>query len=369
MNLEPATNAVGQKEVSVDFLLSELGSGKDLVVEHGTDFRGQLGTFDSLTAIYVHRDPSVGCYGGTDFEMANPPINDPFYTGTQLFSTGTARVVADPTPSHKQFIFADVRLNSTTAGIGLRRIPASNFESTTTCPAGTLTQSQESSCAGSASIIANASLDDTADAPSIAQDPRSSGTGAGDIYVVNTSFRVLRSVIVITACKATFSTTADCSAPVIVSGTQSGTQFPSVAVVGGGPNAGAITITYVGAGGDIEFVSCTPRGAPTTPACGTHSTVMSDPNVYFALTNNPTLLQSTWPVIAARTDAAGQTLFVVWSDCKPSTQFVLAGCADADIVMSVSTSVHSPNWTFRHVATHSPDTSSSLPLHTTVARI
>ena len=153
MNLEPATNAVGQKEVSVDFLLSELGSGKDLVVEHGTDFRGQLGTFDSLTAIYVDRDPSVGCYGGTDFEMANPPINDPFYTGTQLFSTGTARVVADPTPSHKQFIFADVRLNSTTAGIGLRRIPASNFESTTTCPAGTLTQSQESSCAGSASSL------------------------------------------------------------------------------------------------------------------------------------------------------------------------------------------------------------------------
>ena len=68
--------------------------------------------------------------------------------------------------------------------------------------------SQELTCAGSSSLIANASLDDTADAPSIAQDPRSTGTGAGDIYVVNTSFRVPRSVIVITACKAALTTPA-----------------------------------------------------------------------------------------------------------------------------------------------------------------
>jgi hypothetical protein len=100
MNLEPSAQAVGQREVSVDFLLSELGSGKDLVVETATDERGELGTFDSLTAMYVHRDGTVPCYGGSDFEMANPPINDPF-TGEPMSGLGEVRVIADPS-SRKQ---------------------------------------------------------------------------------------------------------------------------------------------------------------------------------------------------------------------------------------------------------------------------
>ena len=349
MNLEPAANAVSQHEVSVDFLLSELGTGKDLVAEHGTDNRGEMGMFDSLTAVYVHRDGTVPCYGGTDFEMANPPIPDPFNPGVSIFGTGGARLVADPTPSHKQFILADLRFDGTTSGVGLRRIPASNFESTSTCPAGTLTQAQEVTCAGSSAILVDASLDDFADSASIAQDPRTSGTGAGNIYVVNTSFRYLRSVIVLSACKATFTTSADCSTPIIVSGNQTGTQFPSIAVVGGGPNAGTITITYM-LGNDIEFVSCTPGGAPVAPTCAPPSTITSIPNMYTTLTDNPGLQVNTWPAIAARTDSAGQTLFVVWSDCKVSPfQFPLQGCPDANARLAFATNIASPSWTVAYV--------------------
>ena len=343
MNLEPALDAVAQGQPSVDFLLSELGSGKDLVVETGNDKRGVTGAFDSLSGVYVHRDPTVTCYGGTDFEMGNPIIADPLNPGDSLYSVGGSRVLADPNPAHKQFLIMDTRLDDTTSGIGLRRVPTSNFESTTTCPAGTLTSSQEATCIGTQAIIVTASLDNLADAPSFAQDPRTTGTGAGDIYIVNTSFRELRSVTTLTACKATFTTTADCSTPIIVSGSSDGTQFPSVAVVGGGPNAGAIAITYLNSD-QIVFISCTPSGAPAIPVCGHHSTVRTDANLYASLTNN-TILYDPWPVVAARTDTSGQTIFVVWSDCKAVFSYPLIGCADADVTMSFATNLASPSWT------------------------
>jgi hypothetical protein len=351
MNLEPAAGAVTQKEVSVDFLLNELGSGNDLVVEHGTDYRGQLGTFDSLTALYVHRDATVPCYGGMDFEMPNPPIPDPFNQGSTVSGTGTARLLADPNPAHKQFIFADLRFNGTTSGIGMRRIPASNFESTSTCPAGTLTGTQEDTCAGTTAIVADASLDDFADSPSIAQDPRTSGTGAGDIYIVNTSFRYLRSVIVLTACKATFATSADCSAPLVISGNgETATQFPSVAVVAGGGNAGYIVITYVD-GSNIEYLYCTPGGAPNPPTCTNPDSPITISNPYISLTDNPAMLVNTWPVIAARTDAGGgKTIFVVWSECKPYS-FPLTACPDADVKMAYRQALASGSWTVTPVTT------------------
>ena len=96
MNLEPATNAVGQYGPMVDFLLSALGSGKDLVAEYGEDLRFESGIFDSFSAMYVHRDPTVSCYGGTDFEMGNPPIADPFNSGDMLDGGLGARLLADP---------------------------------------------------------------------------------------------------------------------------------------------------------------------------------------------------------------------------------------------------------------------------------
>jgi hypothetical protein len=349
MNLEPSANAVSQSQPSVDFLLSELGSGSDLVVETGADDRGLFGTLDSETGVYVHRDPTVSCYGGSDFEMGNPVLANPLSPGDFLPSVGSARVLADDNPAHKQILLVDNRLDEIASGIGLRRVPTANLESTTTCPQGTLTGTQEATCIGTTGILVDASLDDVSDTPVIAQDPRSSGTGAGDIYIVNPSLRVLRSVMLLTACKATFMTTSDCSTPLIVSGAEDGTVAPSVAVVGGGPNAGTIAITWL-YGENIIFVTCTPQGAPAQPVCGNHTYAATDPYMIGLLTDNPYEFDP-WPVLAARTDSAGQTFFVVWSTCKAAPEFPLIACPDADVVMSVNTSISSPSWAFHHVNT------------------
>ncbi len=353
MNLEPVTNAVGQYQPQVDFLLSALGSGLDLVAEYGFDARYFGGTFDSADAMYVHRDATQPCYGGTDFEMGNPPIADPFYS-IPMNGGGGGRILADPGTSLRpaQFILADLRFDALTSGIGLRRIAKSNLTSTTTCPAGTLTRTQEATCAGTNGIIVDASQDNIEDTPAIAQDPRSSGTGAGDIYVVAASRRVLRTVILITACKGAFATASDCSAPVVLNVPMGdvNASMPSVAVVGGGPNAGAIVISYIAAeGGSFQFVSCTPGGAPVAPTCGSSSLIYNDSaNLYTNLTGNVGLQFTTWPVITARTDTSGQTLFVVWSDCRPGS-YTVSSCPYAEVQMVTATTLSNPSWAFQHV--------------------
>jgi len=353
MNLESSTNPVGQYGPSVDFILSELGSGKDLVAEYGLDTRYELGIFDSASAMYVHRDGTQQCYGGTDFEMGNPPIMDPNDHSEFMTAAGEGRLIADPNSAHKQFIVADVRYDGLTSGVGLRRIAASNLESTSTCPAGTLSISHEATCAGTNAIIVFASEDNASDTVAIAQDPRTSGTGAGDIYLVSPSVRDLRTVILISACKATFTSISDCSSPAILSGSTSG-AIPSVTVVGGGPNAGAIAITYGisngGFSGTLKYVSCTPNGAPNAPTCTSSHTITTDNNLYETLTGVPAVELSPWPQIVARTDSGGQTLFAVWSDCAVGVYTTgLYGCPEAQVVMATATSVTSPSWTLHHI--------------------
>lgn len=347
MNLESPVNAVGQYGPLVDFILSELGSGQDLVAEFGYDVRGLYYQFDSYDAFYVHRDATQPCYGGSDFEMGNPPIADPFGGGLSMTGMGGGRMVADPNPAHKQFILADMRFDDQTSGIALRRIAASNLESTSKCPAGTLTTTQEATCAGTTGIIVFASEDNASDAPALAQDPRTSGTGAGDIYVVSPSVRELRTVLLISACKATFASISDCSSPIELSGGTGG-SLPSIAVVGGGPNAGAIAITYVTSEYEGKFISCTPNGAPSAPTCGTSHTITTDTNFFVELTDNLALELTTWPQIVARTDSGGQTLFVTWGDCKAIGTGLL-GCPQAEIVVATATSLTSPSWALHHI--------------------
>ena len=348
MNLESPVNALAQYGPQVDFILSELGSGKDLVAEYGFDTRYEFGTFDSTSALYVHRDGSQQCYGGTDFEMGNPPIADPNNASDRLTGAGNGRLLADPSSSHKQFIIADTRYDNLTSGVGLRRIPVSNLESTSTCPMGTLSLAQEATCAGTNGIIVFASEDNYSDAVAIAQDQRSSGTGAGDIYVVESSIRELRTVILISACKATFTSISDCSSPVTLSGSTDG-GVPSVAVVGGGSNAGSIVVSF-GVDPDVlKFVSCTPHGAPNQPTCGGSHTVTTDTSLYSSLSDNPGLEFGIWPQIVARTDASGQTIFIVWSDCKDDSAFYIYGCAQSQVVTATDTSLSSPSFSLHHL--------------------
>lgn len=349
MNLEPATNAVGQYSPGVDFILSELGSGKDLVAEYGQDNRFYYGVFDSMAAIYVHRDGTQDCYGGTDFEMSNPPITDPNDHSQMMMGT-TGQMVADPNSAHKQFIFADTREDQLTSGVGLWRMPTSNWESTSKCPAGTLNSTQSATCAGTNGIIVFASEDNFSDSVVIAQDPRTSGTGAGDIYVVSPSVRELRTVILLSVCKATFASISDCSNPIILSGSTGG-GLPSVTVVGGGPNAGAIGISYATVNPDtLHFLSCTPNGAPNPPTCTSSHTVTEDDAIFASLTNNPLPEISIWPQLVARTDSGGQTFFLVWSDCKAGSYTAgVYGCPESQIVMATNTSLTSPAWTLHHI--------------------
>ena len=156
-------------------------------------------------------------------------------------------------------------------------------------------------------------------------------------------------MVLITACKGAFNTASDCSSPVLLNGSLDG-GLPSVAVVGGGPNAGAITISFVNGSG-FQYVSCTPAGAPNPPVCSNSSLIYFDPNVYTSLTDNPGFAPPTWPVIAARTDTGGQTLFLVWSNCKISPFGTgLHGCPQSQIVMATATAVSSPTWTYRHIS-------------------
>jgi hypothetical protein len=361
-NLESSMTPVYQGTPSVDFWLNGAGTTTapvDVVMETGLDDRGPYGTFSSEDAIYVHRlGTTSACI--PDFEMENPPITHPFASLDSSLSPidgmPTARVLFDPI--NKRFILADLRVDDVAGGIGLRRITGTNLTSTTLCPAGTLTDTQAATCAGTTGIIIDPSLTDIPDSVSIAQDPRTAASGVlgpGDIYVANTSFGdEYRTVIHLIACKAAFATPADCSTPLIISRIQNSTGFPSVSVVPSGPNVGHITVAYVN-NGDIWFVHCTPKGAPAAPSCtapvqvnkfGTTISPISFPS---RLSDNPGLNLSLAPIIINRPDSTtGQTTFVVWTQCKSATY---GTCADSDIVMATATSLTAPVWTARNVTT------------------
>jgi hypothetical protein len=136
---------------------------------------------------------------------------------------------------------------------------------------------------------------------------------------------------------------------VISSTGETETQFASIAVVGGGASAGDLAITYVD-GNNIEYLYCTPRGAPASPTCVAPS-MITTPNFFFELTDNPAMEVIPWPVIAARTDAGGgKSIFVVWSECKQFT-YPLIACPDADVNMAYRTALGSGSWTLAPVTT------------------
>ena len=358
-NLEPAVSPVYQGTPSVDFWLNGAGTlaaPVDIVMETGQDDRGLFGGFSSQDVIYVHRSASTSsCI--PDLEMENPPIKHPYAsldaTLQPVPGMPTARVLFDSV--NKRFILADLRIDDVAAGVGLRRIAGSNLQSTTMCPAGTLTDVQAATCTGTAAIIIDPSLINIPDAVSIAQDPRAAATGVagpGDIYVANASFGDdYRSVIHLTVCKAGFASTADCSTPVTISGLQNATELPYVSVVPSGPNAGHITVAYVNNSYNIEFVHCTPKGAPAAPTCTAPVLVKAETQFPRSLSDNPDLSFALAPVIANRPNSStGQTTFIVWPHCKIPAY---GACPDSDIVMASATSLTAPVWTAANVTTAS----------------
>jgi len=331
-NLEPRTNALPQNTESVDFLLNRVSPGVDLVVGAANDQRTSLGGFD---AYYVHRR---GSKCGADFE------------GTVSTAAIDPTVVADP--ARDAFFLADLFL-SLSQVMEVARTTAANLLSPTACPGGTQLSGSNPNCwplVGTADFtnpaISQAALLD----PHIAVDPRTSGTGAGDVYVVaqyenSTNFPAVASAQII-ACK---NLTLTCGSPAVVSGTDTFGSFPYVQV----RQDGIITIsywTYTKPFGshpnpvDIKFATCTPQGAPKAPLCSTPTLVTTTSTNVVGLfaPGDSGFKDSLFPKHANRLETDGKTFttFLVYDRCHSiigSPTLAAPVCSKVDVAFTFST--------------------------------
>jgi hypothetical protein len=329
-NLEPRVNAVPQNTESVDFLPNRVSPGVDLVVGAANDQRASIGGFD---AYYVYRG---GAQCGTDFEgTVSTPAIDPI-------------VVADP--ARDAFFFADEFLSLSQA-MEVARTTATNLLSSTACPSGTQLNGSNPNCwpvIGTANFtnpsIPQAELLD----PYMAVDPRTTGTGAGDVYVVakfeNTgAFPAVANVQII-ACTNKQLT---CGSPVVVSRSDTFGSYPHVQV----RQDGLITVSYwtftkpFGTQPnpiDIKFATCTPQGAPQPPMCSMPALV--------ATSNVPSLFapgdsgfhDDLFPKHSNRLEADGNTFttFLVYDRCQSiigSPSLATPICSKVDVVVTSST--------------------------------
>ena len=346
-NLEPRANAVPQNQPSVDFLPNRLGPGQDLIVEAATDWRGNLSPSvqwdQSVSGYYVHRAAAADC--GTQFEGGLPNF---LFQGNVEMGIGSGVVAADP--ARDAFFMADVRFGSvSTGGVGLFRTSSSALLNLTACPNGTHTAAQARSCWTATPpvlLFAAPVYDSVGDLPRIAVDERStgSGTGAGDVYVVNpqNDFSTQSSAILLVAC----TNALNCGQSFPVTGPSPAVGFPYVQVR---PD-GLITVSFLSmntdTSADVEFTTCTPAGAPNPPVCRAPTLVAHiahpiQPNFSLQDLVNINLLAYTYPKHANRTETGGHfTTFLAYDDCKNPYQYgnpPVSVCLNAEVLLTNST--------------------------------
>lgn len=317
-----------------------MGSGVDLVVGASNEFGPRIPI--SLTGYYVNRDGDCA----PEFEGGTPPIADPVETG-DLFGGGDPVVAADPV--RNAFFVADIHFDDTTTAIGVFRSTTATLLSTGSCPSGTHDEADSLTCwptreAVLARLFTADPFDlDIVDKPHLTVDERSSGTGAGQVYVVATDFDPTgggTSSIKLVACSNDLQT---CSAPQIVSGADADTQFPHVTVRPSGA-LGITWINYVPGSGPspdvaIRYQSCTVATVPTAPSCppSLFSTVHTEtePLLGTGALLGEAFRVDTYPKVDVRRDSNGIEMYVVWDRCKVDLieDFV---CPDSDIVMKAS---------------------------------
>ena len=328
-NLEPRTNPLPQNTESVDFLPNRVSPGVDLVVGAANDQRSNIAGFD---AYYVHRQ---GTTCGADFE------------GTLSTASIDPTVVADP--ARDAFFLADMFL-SLSQVVEVGRTTAANLLSSTACPSGTQLNGRNPNCwpvIGTAdftnSSITQAALSD----PHITVDPRKSGTGAGDVYVVAqyenvTKVPAVASVQIIACTNLTLT----CGSPVVVSGTDTFGSFPYVQV----RRDGIITISYwtftkpFGSQPnpiDVKFVTCKPQGAPKAPLCSTPTLVATSSVPGLFAPGDSGVHDSLFAKHSNRLEASGTfTTFLVYDRCQSivgSPNFAAPACSKVDVVFTFST--------------------------------
>jgi len=348
-NLEPRAEAVPQQSEAADFILNGVGQGQDLIVQTANDWRGAFAstTWDnSMTGYYVHRAANPDC--SVQFEGGLPNFT---FQGDEEFGLGDAAIVADPTRG--AFFMADVRFG-TIAGIGLFRASKSDLLNPATCPNGTHLQSQAASCwMKTPPVLLNQVSSPFFGAElGMAVDERSTGTGAGDVYLVASAFSTVTQsgdTVFVMACT---NATLNCS-PVVVLKVLG--AFPFIQV----RKDGVITISYLGATSfnpfpePLMFVTCTPNGAPNPPTCGQAVTVTTIKNpiptpsqgfLIDPLQGINLSLISTYPKHANRLESNGSfTTFLVYDDCKnpfafpPPPQGNPTICLNSEVNMTFST--------------------------------
>jgi hypothetical protein len=330
-NLEPAANAAAQNGESTDFIYNGVAPGVDLIVGTANDFRD---SFSGITGYYVHR-ASTGCLA--NFEGVPPNLVG--LGGEAVSANGNPAVTADP--AHGAFFIADqhegANATSGTTAIGLFRTSRANLLSAAVCAAGTQSPAQAAACWPQRVLVnplPSPMSQYEQEYPSVIVDQRTTGLGAGDVYVTGTEFdsNANTSRTWLVACKNNLSL---CSAPVLVSGSDPDTAFSNVQVR---PD-GSVTVTYlnlVDFGGpfDIKFVSCEAGGAPFTPGCSPPVLVGHETQPLSGLLAAELELVATFPKHAHRVDAGVTQTFVVWDRCKVGMSSFL--CPDADIRMKYS---------------------------------
>jgi hypothetical protein len=379
-NLEPATGSpeihlpVPQLANAVDYIPGGGVLGADLVIAAGDDYRGvfdqirngggaSLRQFPNawgftISGYYVHR---AGSDCSPSFEGALPHIS---YRPTRDVLYGYDPAVA--VDSTRGLAYAvDVRFAATVNGLGLFGTTVSRLNDPERCVDGThLTDSNGMDTAASMCWPAARPLNlqhnifpsTFSDKPHLAVDLRSSGLGAGNVYVSWTNFDNFQGIayIQLIACDHNFKAGKNCSKPITISGNDPHTQYSRVAVR---PD-GVLTITYASVNlietvnppyerqtFDIKHVSCLPNGAGLAPTCQPPTLVASEGQpIPFSSGPGPTPFvfpPATLPVHDHRVNGNNTEEFVAWSRCKVDPYYWVGtlpflNCVDSDVVFTWS---------------------------------
>ncbi len=341
-NLEPRPNALVQTAESVALLPNRAGQKNiDLVVATGTDARG---SFENPNATLISPDPfyvqrsNTNC--AADFEGGQPSISN----AVDLFlAIGSPTVVADP--ARDAFFIVDLRFGDFTDdnGVGIIHATSSNLLSTAACPNGT--ELGTASCWTLGAVTNITELNAFLSSPHIAVDPRTSGTGAGNVYTVVTQRSLSNTAntgVFLTAC----TNGLNCGPSIQISGTDLEADFSWVQVR---PD-GSITITYRNTtfpginSEDLKFVNCTPNGAPKAPTCSAPILITTEKQPIFAGSiGDVPMDDELYPRHAHRLEADGKTVttFLVYDRCDvpiiPQFGAAQPFCPKTDVVMTSST--------------------------------
>ena len=354
-NLEPSANALPQNEPTID-IKYQGGSttAADMAVEGAYDFRGFFDSpavfSPSASGYYV--EDTAGC--SPNFEGALPPIPDPIYPANRMWGTGDPIVNYDP--NHDAWFYSSIFEDLYNDGVGVFRNTTNNLKNGVACPSGTHNMAASIACwplsgtgFGARIVDETGTTWNFADKPDSWVDSRTSGTGAGDVYITDTMFDFYNgtAVIHLTACKNDLTS---CSTPITISGNDYSTQFSDVKTTANG----TITVTYGNFNTtmtpstyayislvDIKYVTCTPNGAPAAPTCSAPVLVASEYQAVNLLADLTDVRNATYPVHVERT--GDNYTFVFWERCATVSDLPFGGtygyftCPDANIVGKYST--------------------------------